>query len=73
MLKVVSVKWWASKHRFELLEKEKATLEHKANNALRLVEELEAQISEEDDVFAAFEVKLENLPQVDLLQIFFGS
>jgi hypothetical protein len=62
-----------SKHRFELLEKEKTTLEHKANNALQLVEEFKAQISEEDDVFAAFEVKLGNLPRVDLRQIFFGS
>jgi hypothetical protein len=63
LLKMVSVEWWASKHRFELLEKEKISLEHKANAALGMVEEFQSQIREEDDKFAASEVNLEDLSQ----------
>jgi hypothetical protein len=58
---LVSIEWWASKHRFEVLQKEKTNLEHKANAALGMVEEFQTQIREEDDKFAASEVNLADL------------
>jgi hypothetical protein len=61
LLKLVSIEWWASKHRFEVLQKEKTNLEHKANAALGMVEEFQTQIREEDDRFATSKVNLADL------------
>ena len=61
LLKLVSIEQWTTKYRFEVLQKEKISLEHKANAALGMVEEFQTHIRKEDDKFAAFEVNLADL------------